>query len=101
MAVLPTDRDLEHEMQVVEPDGDGHLDAADHRWRHLVDLDLEPRDVGHARHVGLARHARHAVKQLVCGAEHPRLPYAQPSKTWTAGFISSFPSHDDEQTPFY
>ena len=53
MAVLPADGDLQHEMQVVEPDRDRHLDAADHRRRHLVDLDPQQRDVGHVRgHVG-------------------------------------------------
>ena len=48
MAILPTDRDLKHEMQVVETDGDGHFDAADDGRRHLVDLDPEQRDLGHA-----------------------------------------------------
>lgn len=45
MAVLPADRDLKHEVQIVEPDIERHLDTADDGWRHLVDLDAQPRDL--------------------------------------------------------
>jgi hypothetical protein len=38
MAILPADRDLQHEMKVVEADGDGRFDAPDDGQRHIVDL---------------------------------------------------------------
>jgi hypothetical protein len=48
MAVLPADGDLQHEMQVVEPDREWHLDPADDRRRHLVDHDAQPGYLDHA-----------------------------------------------------
>jgi hypothetical protein len=48
VAILPADRDLQHEMKVVEADGDGYFDATDDGGRHIVDLDPEPCDLGHA-----------------------------------------------------
>jgi hypothetical protein len=82
MAVLPPDGDLQHEMQIIEPDRDRHLDAADDRGRHLVDLDLETRDLQRARlHViwlVMPGTQVNRLRRLVCGAGHPRLPYALP-----------------------
>jgi hypothetical protein len=77
MAVLPPDSDLQHEVQIIKPDGDRHLDAADHRRRHLVDLDAQARDLGHAHRpvIGLVMPGSRP-RRLVCGAGHPRPPYA-------------------------
>src|SRR5262245_1946087 len=47
MTVLPADGDLQHEMQIVEPDRQRNLDAADDRRHDLVDGDVQPRNVGH------------------------------------------------------
>src|SRR5262249_28570063 len=69
MAVLPADRDLQHEVQVIEPDHDRYFDATKHRWRHLVDRDLETRDVGHASGHG---------ERLVTPGTQPSLPGACP-----------------------
>src|SRR4051794_29501631 len=58
MAVLPAERDLQHEMKIVEADGDRHFDAADHRRRHFVDLDAQTRDLGHS---SLTTHRGHEI----------------------------------------
>src|SRR5262245_54136533 len=48
MAVLPADRDLQHEVQIVKPDRERHLDLPDHRRVDLVDRDPKAGDVAHS-----------------------------------------------------
>ena len=71
MAVLPAERDLQHEMKIVETDRDRHFDAADHRRRHLVDLDAQTRDLGHwsLTTPRPRNRAPHAGRNPTCGAK--------------------------------